>query len=82
MYTILNKDHLDVIENGVSDSDKIVFVCLRTIVLGPTKSCYAGKDYSHFYIDLLKQNRKATLWRITLDKLFFITLDELMPSVP
>lgn len=54
MYIIFNKDYFDVIENGVSDLDKIVFVCLRIIVLGFIKSCYVGKDYFYFYIDFLK----------------------------
>ena len=38
----------------------------------PTKLCYADKDYSHFYIDLLKQNRKNILWSISLSQFFFV----------
>lgn len=45
---------------------------------GPTKSCCAGQDYAHFYIDRLKQN--SILWKISWNKFFFIILNELMPS--
>ena len=41
---------------------------------GPTKFCYASKDYLHFSIDLLRENRKDILWRISLNNFFFIIL--------
>lgn len=64
----------------ISDSnDKIIFV---RGMPSPTKWHYASNEYSHFSINLLKQNRKAILWRISLSKFFFIILNELMFSGP
>ena len=48
--------------------------CMRTSMPGPTKFCYASKDYLHFSIDLLRENRKDILWRISLNNFFFIIL--------